>query len=122
MGFVLTKNMEKHWKIARRLDGSPEDLSKIEIKAKEILDKRYEECDAQGHLTPNRDKDTCDYCYRRLTSQHPGTDALIEESKDLPLIGRPCNAQLVRKLESQEKETQQFIDYVRGIKLIVEGL
>jgi hypothetical protein len=34
--------------------------------AKEILRRRYEECDSQGHLEPLEAKNICNYCYRHL--------------------------------------------------------
>lgn len=91
-------------------------------KCSPILDKRYKECDSQGHQKPAEKENICYYCYRQLEYHTPFTDARHSWERELPLFEQPLNASLVHEESLQEIESQKDADYFNGLAKIAEEL
>jgi ribosomal protein L44E len=68
----------------------------------EKLRRRYDECDSQGHLKPDKSNNYCNHCYR-----HMAYSALDSHKSNIPQLARK-NRELIR--------IQQRIDYDKGLK------
>ncbi|MDO8517326.1 MAG: hypothetical protein Q7S33_04325 [Nanoarchaeota archaeon] len=77
------------------------------IKQLESLRKRYEECNSNGHLKPDKENNYCNNCYRHLDYN------LIE------FYLAPNTPQPKRKIKKSIKR-QMRIDYFNGLEKVVE--
>ncbi len=100
-------------------------LSELEEENKEyieILNKRYTECDSQGHLKPKKRKNFCDHCYRHLEYPTPETDAELRRQRELPSHQQPCNAPIMIERANRERGFQEGLDFWDGVNKIREEL
>lgn len=90
------------------------------VNTKELLQRRYDECDSEGHKKPSGNY--CNYCYRHLMYFTPETDAKLRKRKNTPLKFQPCDAPIILKEKQEEIKFQKFYDLCDGVKRITEEL
>ncbi|MAG78800.1 hypothetical protein CMI40_00285 [Candidatus Pacearchaeota archaeon] len=89
---------------------------------KEILDKRYLECNSKGHIQPDNKENTCNYCYRTLIYKTPATDAILKDREKLPIQHQPMDAPIIMEKGKREIESQKFMDRMQGLTKLEEEL
>jgi hypothetical protein len=85
------------------------------------LKKRYNICDSQGHQSPDRETNFCNYCFRHLNYKTPETDRKFS-NRGLPLILIPCDAPLRANSAREEIQHQRLIDYFDGLNKLSSEL
>lgn len=87
-----------------------------------ILDKRYAECDADGHLNPVESENVCNYCYRRLQFESPEADLMRLHEETLPVETQNLNIPLISEKALEEVKAQIWVDRKLGIERLAKEL
>jgi len=85
------------------------------------LDKRYSECDSQGHLKPDKENNYCNYCFRHLSYSAPNTDAILEEREAFPETQLP-DLSIILEQRRIEIDSQKSLDRFSGLIKVKEIL
>ena len=85
----------------------------------EALDKRYKECDAEGHNAPDEIDNRCGYCHRSLI-YITEADRILEERRMNPFYMHPIDAPLLMDLRKRDLEHIKFLDKLHGLNKLAE--
>jgi len=88
--------------------------------ASKELERRYQECDNEGHYSPNSENNICYHCFRQLKYKTPEIDAIMEERKKIPMIHKPLDATYWKRERERKIEHQKSLDLSRGLRRILE--
>jgi hypothetical protein len=96
--------------------GMPENIAKRWYRANQLLDRRYEKCDTNGHQKLG-EHGYCSYCYRHL-SYSIDKEARINPEPDkhsMPVAKKNLAPELLKKVEEEEIKVLRDIDRFLGV-------
>ena len=79
------------------------------------IQQRYDECDSQGHISPDPKTGYCSHCFRRLNYDFPEIRDLLVSRQSLPLDLQPCDAPTINREMQSEIALSKMVDLFNGL-------
>ena len=89
--------------------------------AERELDRRYAECDSQGHIAPNKEQNQCKHCYRHLVYGSE-VDRILEGRESLPEAMQPMDAPILSEKREKDVELEEMFERQTGVTEIAKAL
>lgn len=88
----------------------------------QIIKRRYDDCDEQGHLEPDEKNNSCSYCCRHLGYSAPETDSILKSREKLPLYHQPMDAPILMNKRREEIAAKKGDDYREAVFSLMKKL